>query len=196
MRSRSQRFVNRAAFVLTCLALVASVDAGTRSRPPVRPPQNPQPQNPQEAGPDASAAPRRLPPVRPRQVGPSIVRIDGVAYRVTISVTRVIPGILADGQDIDPRPSVRVTLARVDGRPINRPIGVPMLQLGHPGDAPSTVELSPLVDMPPTLTTTWIGTGDERWTDDVQLRARLAIPSSRGLVRLNTVAQLQVVALP
>jgi hypothetical protein len=190
--------MNRAAYALTCLALVASVDASTRSRPPQRQPQNPQPQNPQpqEGGADASAAPRRLPPVRPRQSGPSTVRIDGVMYRVTIIVTRVIPGILADGQDIDLGPSVSVTLARVDARPINRPIGVPMLQLGHSGDAPFTVELTPLVDMPPTLTTAWIGTGDARWANDVQLRARLAIPSSRGLVRLNTVAEFRVIALP
>jgi hypothetical protein len=111
-----------------------------------------------------------------------IVRIDGTNYRLSVRVIRYLPGILADGQtDIATVPQVMVGLTRVDGQAITRPLNPPMIQLGHPGDRPATVTLARAISNEP-QSALWIGEGINNWANDVQLRARLGIQTSRGTV--------------
>jgi hypothetical protein len=125
-----------------------------------------------------------------------IVRIDGTNYRLSVRVIRYLPGILADGQtDIVTLPQVMVSLTRVDGRAITRPLNVPVLQLGQSGDQPVTIALTRVTSSEP-QSALWIGEGISNWANDVQLRARFGIQTSRGTVLVNSVADYQVIATP
>jgi hypothetical protein len=136
---------------------------------------------------------------RPRPVTTAtnpIVRIDGINYRVSVRVVRFLPGILADGQtDVIPQPQVSVILTRVDGRAITRPLNVPIVQLGHSGDQPFTISLDRAISSE-AQSALWIGEGDTRWANDVQLRARITLQTSRGPITVNAIADYQVIAAP
>jgi hypothetical protein len=193
MRTTLSRWTRRTAFVLACAGLVASVSAA--NRPPIRPPVR-EPRQPVVVTEAAQARRPFIPPrVRATQMNP-IVRIDGTNYRLSVRVIRYLPSILADGQtDIATVPQVMVSLTRVDGQAITRPLNPPMLQLGHPGDRPATVTLARAISNEP-QSALWIGEGINNWANDVQLRARLGIQTSRGTVSVNTIADYQVIAAP
>lgn len=88
-----------------------------------------------------------------------------------------------------------VSLTRVDGRAITRPLNVPVLQLGQSGDQPVTIALTRVTSSEP-QSALWIGEGISNWANDVQLRARFGIQTSRGTVLVNSVADYQVIATP
>lgn len=188
MRTSPKRWTTRIAFVLACLGLVASVDASVRVRTQARLPrtvQRPQPQ--------PSVVTRPRPVITPTN---PIVRIDGTNYRISVRVVRYLPGILADGQTaMVTVPQVSVSLTRADGRAITRPLIVPVLQLGHAGDQPVTISLIRAVSSEP-QSALWIGEGVNNWANDVQLRARIALQTTRGTITVNTIADYQIISAP